>query len=111
MNTDTLALLRSRRAELAERLERIHLDRTHADGPVSADFADQAQQRENDEVLDQLEPSTAAQLQQVEHAIRRAESGAYGICEVCGEPIEQRRLALLPQATTCTGCASRDDQA
>jgi len=106
MNTDTLALLRSRRDELADRLERIHRDRTQADGPVAADFADQAQQRENDEVLDQLEPATAEQLEQYEHAIRRAESGAYGICEVCGEPIDERRLALLPQATTCTGCAA-----
>ncbi|TJY63002.1 TraR/DksA family transcriptional regulator [Sinimarinibacterium sp. CAU 1509] len=105
MDTDTLDLLHARRAELAERLDRIHRDRTQADGPVSPDFADQAQQRENDEVLDRLEPSTAEQLRQFEHAIQRAESGAYGICEVCGEPIDMRRLALLPQATACTACA------
>ncbi len=111
MDTDTLALLRARRAELADRLERIHNDRTHVDGPVSPDFADQAQQRENDEVLDQLEPSTAEQLQQFEHAIRRAEAGAYGICEVCGEPIDMRRLALLPQSTACAGCAERGARA
>lgn len=109
MNTpnEVLTSLRQRRIELADRLSRINADRTRTQGPVSQDFADQAQERENDEVLDQLEPLARDELLQLDHAIQRAEEGGYGICEVCGEDIGRRRLALLPQATTCTSCADQ----
>ncbi|MDD3763612.1 MAG: TraR/DksA C4-type zinc finger protein [Nevskiales bacterium] len=107
---ELLTLLRARREELAERVSRIHRDRTREDGPVQQDFAEQAQERENDEVLDRLEPVAEAELAQFDRAIARAEAGEYGVCEICGEGIDARRLALLPQATTCASCASRAEQ-
>jgi DnaK suppressor protein len=43
-------------------------------------------------------------LAQVEGALRRMESGDFGICFACGEEIDPRRLALDPTATRCIGC-------
>ena len=43
-------------------------------------------------------------LAQVEAALRRMESGDFGICFACGEEIDPRRLALDPTATRCIGC-------
>lgn len=37
----------------------------------------------------------------VNNALSRIESGAYGECEVCAEPIEPQRLQALPYATLC----------
>ena len=37
----------------------------------------------------------------VDHALSRIESGSYGECEVCAEPIEAQRLQALPYATLC----------
>ncbi|WP_413771733.1 TraR/DksA family transcriptional regulator [Psychrobacter sp. ENNN9_III] len=37
----------------------------------------------------------------VENALSRIENGTYGECEVCGEPIEEKRLEALPYATLC----------
>lgn len=105
--TTIIAELRKLRAEFSERLERIRRDRHHAEGPVSADFAEQATERENDEVLAQLEGSTAADLKQMDHALRRVEAGLYPLCEICGARIEMDRLRVMPFATVCGACAAK----
>ncbi|WP_370309315.1 TraR/DksA family transcriptional regulator [Sinimarinibacterium flocculans] len=100
-----LRLLTAKRDELASRLQRVRRDLEHADGPVPQDFADQATVRENDDVLNNIEQATALDLAQYEHAIRRTKSGQYGVCEHCGDRISAQRLAAVPQATACAGCA------
>ena len=47
--------------------------------------------------LDQLE----IQLNEVKHALKRIEEGKYGVCEVCGEPIPEKRLEAFPAARAC----------
>ena len=37
-------------------------------------------------------------------ALKRIETGEYGECDNCGEPIEPRRLQVLPWAANCIGC-------
>ncbi len=46
----------------------------------------------------------AADLRQ---AIARYESGTYGLCERCGQPIHPDRLAVLPDTTLCIDCAMK----
>jgi len=48
-------------------------------------------------------------LAEVEAAIQRLESGTYGICERCGQPIADARLEARPAARTCIRCASAAD--
>ena len=38
-------------------------------------------------------------------------AGTYGRCAVCGGPIEELRLAALPEAETCLRCQERREQA
>lgn len=40
-----------------------------------------------------------------DRALERLESGDYGRCEICGEPIPAERLEIRPAASTCVGCA------
>jgi DnaK suppressor protein len=40
-------------------------------------------------------------LTDLDEALRRLDTGTYGICEQCGEPIPAERLAVLPSARTC----------
>lgn len=42
---------------------------------------------------------------EVEMALLRLDRGEYGLCEACGEPIDRRRLEVLPEARTCAPCA------
>ncbi|MPV36667.1 TraR/DksA family transcriptional regulator [Georgenia subflava] len=46
-------------------------------------------------------------LAEVDAALVRLDEGTYGVCEVCGEPIPEGRLAARPTATTCVAHASR----
>lgn len=99
---DTSAVLDALLAEYAARANAIRRDlgRSH-----SADFAEQAQQRQNDEVLEALLAEAEAALRQVGLAKQRLAEGRYGECQRCGEPIEVGRLKALPAAEYCLRCA------
>lgn len=43
-------------------------------------------------------------------ALERLEEGTYGICEVCGEPIERKRLLSRPVATLCIDCKEEQER-
>ena len=96
--------LDARRAELAERLSRLDRDAKRVSEPLSADFAEQAVQRENDDVVDRLRESTAGQLRQVTDALASIADGTYGRCVRCGDLIESARLDALPASTRCIAC-------
>jgi len=42
----------------------------------------------------------------IARALKQAQNGGYGICELCGQPINPERLAIFPQATLCVHCKS-----
>ena len=45
----------------------------------------------------------------IEAALGRMESGGYGLCEECDEPIVLRRLKALPWATRCVACQEESE--
>ena len=54
-----------------------------------------------------LEKQLTDVLASVEQALKKYESGTYGICDHCGQPIEPARLEALPQATLCLNCKAQ----
>jgi len=40
-------------------------------------------------------------LQKIERALRRMDEGSYGICDICGKPIEKARVKALPYVDLC----------
>jgi len=49
-------------------------------------------------------------LAQTERALVRIESGTYGSCESCGQPIGKARLQAFPRATLCVSCKQREER-
>jgi len=96
--------LEDRLASLQERLDKVKRDvsATH-----SVDSAEQAQERENDEVMDVIGHETAQSIREIRAALERIEDGTYGTCQVCGEEIAEGRLRALPEATRCVDCADK----
>jgi RNA polymerase-binding transcription factor DksA len=45
----------------------------------------------------------------LEQQLSRISQGTYGICEICGAPINPDRLAVLPDASLCIQCARSDE--
>lgn len=43
----------------------------------------------------------------LEVALRKADEGDYGMCEICGNPIDPARLAILPHTKRCINCAQK----
>jgi RNA polymerase-binding transcription factor DksA len=70
------------------------------------DWTEQATLQENDEVLAGLDDMERAEVVAVRQALRRIESGDYGVCVSCREPIDPKRLAAMPTADTCIACAT-----
>ena len=90
--------------ELEIRLDETHKEITHADGPLEQDFAEQAVQRQGEEVTYGLDQSARIELIQVKKAIERIEKGAYGICAKCSEQIPIERLQAIPFTNFCRDC-------
>ena len=48
-------------------------------------------------------------LNHIEQALQRIESGDYGKCSDCENPIPQERLMAVPTATKCVPCKEKAD--
>lgn len=99
--------LQSRLDELQLRAERAEAHASHREEPVSADFAEQATERENDDVLAEIGEEARHEADQIRVALKRIDGGNYGECFECGEAIEPARLVAIPYATRCLRCAER----
>jgi len=71
-------------------------------GRVAED--DQAQLSHDEFVSLHLNNLDYGQLRFIEEALDRLESGDYGICLACEEPIAAKRLAAIPWARYCVSC-------
>ncbi len=96
--------LESRRAEWEDRLRRIRADRRRESDPLEGDWHERATQRENDETLDALDVAGRRELREIDAALERLDTGTYGRCVRCQQPIEPARLEALPTATSCLRC-------
>lgn len=46
-------------------------------------------------------------IYQIDEALKRIETGEYGICVMCGERIAKQRLKAIPYAQYCIKCQSQ----
>jgi DnaK suppressor protein len=99
-----------RKHELLSRGLSVNADLRREHEPLSPDFADQATQRENDEVLVAIGESAAVELSQINQALERLSRGEYGRCQSCGDDIAPARLAVVPHARHCASCAESSKQ-
>jgi|YelNatPaOPRAMG01_1025707.scaffolds.fasta_scaffold130834_3 DnaK suppressor protein len=102
------------RAELKRAIRRLELlteqlrsDRGGGDGGVSNHMAEGASSTFDQERNLALLANLRRTLEQVEAALKRLNAGTYGLCEVCGEPIDRARLEALPYAAQCLNCQRR----
>lgn len=105
------AKLEAELATLIDRKDRIEAHLKNVDREPPADWSELAIFRENDEVLEGLDEHTRAQVNALSAALQRMNTEAWGICIACEEPINARRLEVLPTATRCVDCAETAEAA
>lgn len=104
MNMDNVVdRLNRQKQELERRYQAINRDFRNG---RSADFAEQATENENNDVLMGLREEARDELNQITSALHRVETGEYGYCRSCGEEIQAERLEALPYASQCVNCAN-----
>jgi RNA polymerase-binding transcription factor DksA len=60
--------------------------------------------------VDFLEEREKQEIEAIDRALRRLETGSYGICEICGKEISVGRLEALPWTVVCKQCAGVRDE-
>jgi DnaK suppressor protein len=97
--------LESKRTEL----ENANKNRELPGAEASPDELDGIQQAaERDYAIGSLE-RTFSRLREVIAAIRRIDSGTFGVCGSCEEEINPKRLAAIPWAPFCIVCQEAAD--
>lgn len=104
------------RTELQSELAR--LDRTmessrEAAKPVALDQTSVGRVSRIDALQNQamsvdLHARNEARRAQIVDALERIESGTYGVCARCDQPIPYGRLLVFPEARLCAACGSRE---
>lgn len=103
-----LARMASAAADRAARLERSFDDIVEAAADVATDDEHDPEGHtiawERQQVAALLDETRTA-LDDINQALQRLESGSYGLCTTCGEPITDARLEALPATAQCVNCA------
>lgn len=95
--------LQERQQQLMVRIDQVKKDVT---GEHSADWSEQAQERQNDEVVEAIGNESREELKMVIHALERIGNGEYTWCSSCGTEIDIKRLEAVPYTDLCITCAS-----
>jgi DnaK suppressor protein len=81
-----------------------------ADEEGAQDVADKATNSYTKEFLFSLSNSERDLLQLVDEALVRIQTQRYGNCDVCGEPMDRKRLEAVPWAKRCLDCQQKQEQ-
>ena len=103
--------LKKEKAELLEKLEQLRtLGQPSAERKEGSPFGKREEGADEASELEKrlaLEERLGESLNEVEHALQKYEAGTYGLCDSCGQPIEQGRLEAIPQASLCLSCKAK----
>ena len=73
------------------------------------DMADRATLESDRNFLLRIRDRERRLIQKIREALARIENGTYGICEGCGEDINERRLKARPVTTLCVECKTAQE--
>ena len=99
-------ILLDRRAALLRARTTLARDEHELLGQDAREPAERSAEQTLAGVLDALDDRDIAQLQEIADALLRLETGRFGRCMDCNEPIAPRRLEAFPAIARCTRCST-----
>ena len=103
--------LLTKRKELLNGVRGSNVKSLESTGEEIQDIADQASSAYTKEFLLSIGDTERRMLRQVDEALYKIRQETYGLCEVCGEVIGERRLEALPFAKLCIACQEEEERA
>lgn len=73
---------------------------------VEPEFQERGQQERAVQFLDRMDARLKKEIEAIDEAMVRLETGRYGLCEGCHKEITEARLQALPATTLCLACAA-----
>lgn len=109
MTSEFRRLLRDARGELLRRVLVSEDERQglggHEPGPMGEDSARAVMA----DLLDRIDGRERHELDEIQAAQARLETGSFGVCEHCGSAIHVSRLRAMPWTRHCLACQSREE--
>ena len=81
-----------------------------ADEEGAQDIADKASNSYTKEFLFSLSNTERDMLQLVDEALVRLDGRSFGVCVVCEDEMDQKRLEAVPWAKRCISCQEKQEQ-
>jgi RNA polymerase-binding protein DksA len=94
-----------RRRTLLQQVERVEDNLRWLGTNVEPEMEEEGQEENVARLLTRLDDREREELEAIDRALARIETGEYGRCTECGQLIPEGRLQALPAAATCVGCA------
>ncbi len=96
--------LLARREGLFRQVTEAERSSRERDAEATQDPADMAANAYTKELLISMSANDRQLLNLIDEALRRIESGGYGACVNCGEPVLEKRLEAVPWTRYCLRC-------
>ncbi|NOY87757.1 MAG: TraR/DksA family transcriptional regulator [Deltaproteobacteria bacterium] len=99
-----MALLLERRMELNELLAKRSKDALDASREEEKDTLERARASYANDFNISLREKIIRDIREIDQALEKITAGEFGICELCGEEIQKKRLEVRPNARYCIRC-------
>jgi RNA polymerase-binding protein DksA len=96
--------LLAQRLDLFRQVARTEDDLLWLETNVERESEERGQAETMIRLLDRLDERTKREIEAIDRALVKIETGSYGRCERCGKDIVVARLQAVPAATTCLAC-------
>ncbi|HXJ93762.1 MAG TPA: TraR/DksA family transcriptional regulator [Terriglobia bacterium] len=96
--------------ELMRLVSKSDQDGREADEEGTQDLADKAANAYTKEFLFHQSNDNRQILTMVNEALDRIKEGSYGICQVCEQEVQTKRLEAVPWARHCIECQEKEDR-
>ncbi len=102
-------LLMTRRREILEQVAHLEAEGEELEQRFIEPI-DAAQKEDLARLVHKLDERGKEEIEEINLAIDKMESGSYGICELCGKSIPFKRLKALPVTRLCRNCAQKYEE-
>ena len=97
-------ILQQQKKEIISGAEKVLQSKVEKGIQLFPDPSDLASLEESQGFSYRLKEREKKLLRKIDEALERIETGSFGVCERCGEEIEEKRLLARPVTTFCISC-------
>ena len=100
-------ILLEKKEELIKKVDELKKESLEENFEEPGDPIDKAVTSKEKEFFLSLREKEKEILEKIEDALKKIDKGRYGVCEICGKNISEKRLKFVPWARYCIECQEK----